>query len=174
MIRLMTFCLCLLFAGIPPVQAQTCNNAIPASAPASRYQVHANGTVTDRQTGLMWKQCAEGLSGAECATGKAATLTWQQALQRSSTLNVSGGFAGHTDWRLPNLKELQSLREVSCYSPAINTTIFPSTGGLSVFWSSSPGANVSNNAWYVFFDDGNSYNDDRSFNFRVRLVRSGQ
>ncbi len=163
-----------------PAQAQVCQVAIPASAPDSRYQVNGNGTVTDLQTGLMWKQCAEGLSGTSCSTGTVKTFLWQQALQRPSVINTQGGFAGHTDWRLPNVKELESLREISCDAPAVNITVFPNTK-LSIFvWSSSPYgsiSNASNISWYVEFINGSSTSflrDSIDSNFNVRLVRGGQ
>lgn len=72
--------------------AQTCKSAIKATAPDIRYTDNGNGTVTDNQTGLMWKQCSEGQSGIDCATESATTYyTWQAALQTPQTLNLSGG-----------------------------------------------------------------------------------
>ena len=41
------------------------------------------------------------------------------------------------------------------------------------FWSPSPNANNSNNAWIVNFNNGND-NNNRNNNNHVRLVRSGQ
>ena len=41
------------------------------------------------------------------------------------------------------------------------------------YWSSSPNANNSNNAWLVNFNNGN-VNNNRNNNNRVRLVRSGK
>jgi len=154
--------------------AQTCQTTtIPATTPTSRFTVHGNGTVTDTKTGLMWKQCSEGLSGADCSVGGAGAYTWQGALQQAQTVNVGSGFAGYTDWRVPNVKELRSITERQCYAPSINTTIFPNTVS-SLYWSSSPVADFSNGAWLVYFyygTDGWHYKDS---NYYVRLVRSGQ
>jgi len=50
-------------------------------------------------------------------------------------------------------------------------------GGKSVgngFWSSSPNANNSNNAWIVNFNNGNVNNNNRNNNNAVRLVRGGK
>ncbi|WP_457671440.1 Lcl domain-containing protein [Thiolapillus sp.] len=44
----------------------------------------------------------------------------------------------------------------------------------SNFWSSSPNANNSNNAWNVNFNNGNANNNNRDNNKHVRLVRSGE
>ena len=157
------------------LQAQTCQTAIITTAPDSRYSVNGDGTVTDKQTGLMWKQCEEGLSGSDCSTGTVQTFTWQQALQQPETVNAQGGFAGYQDWRLPNINELESLRDVSCYRPVTNTTVFPSTSISYVYWSSSPYAGSSDSAWGFSLYYGNSYYYSRdSLYYSVRLVRGGQ
>ena len=113
--------------------AQVCQDRIAASAPDQRYTDHGDGTVTDKVTGLIWQQCAEGLSGADCLTGSAMTLTWQEALQHAAEAE----FAGHSDWRLPNVKELYSLVEMRCKKPALNSRLFPNTPP-DRFWSSTP------------------------------------
>ena len=148
---------------------QVCRDDILATAPDSRFQDNGNGTVTDLATGLIWKQCAEGLSGAGCASGRAATFTWQEALQHAEAAD----FAGSSMWRLPNKNELASLVERRCYAPAINERYFPSTPS-SWFWSSSPYADYSRGAWYVYFLYGNVYGNFKPFDGYVRLVRAGQ
>jgi len=156
------------------VQAQTCNpESIPASTPNSQLQDNGDGTITDLKTGLIWKQCLEGQSGSDCASGGVETFTWQQALQRAQTVNSSGGFAGFSDWRVPTIKELSSLVEHQCVDPAINLTRFPNASNHWL-WSSSAVAGSSNYAWDVFF--GNGYPDWLSKNYsdQLRLVRSGQ
>jgi hypothetical protein len=156
--------------GIIAAQAeQTCNDAVVASAPDSRFQDNGNGTVTDLATGLIWKQCAEGLSGTGCATGSAQRFTWQQALQHAEAED----FAGSDLWRLPNKNELASLVEQRCYDPAINERYFPNTPS-SWFWSSSPDAGFSGHAWSVYFYGGNVVNFNKSITKYVRLVRAGQ
>jgi len=152
---------------------QTCNNQIAETTPTSQFEIHGNGTVTDNKTRLMWKQCLEGVSGDNCATGSAIEVHWDVALQTAETLNVGDGYANHTDWRLPNVKELLSIVEQSCYSPAINLNVFP--GLISDHaWSGSPSAVNSGYTWYVSFPEGYSYNHFRSYDKSVRLVRSVQ
>jgi hypothetical protein len=149
--------------------AQTCHDDILATAPDSRFQDNGNGTVTDLATGLIWKQCAEGLSGGDCATGSPSAFTWQQALQHAADHD----FAGSALWRLPNKNELASLVERRCSNPAINTISFPNTP-LRWFWSSSPHAGYSYGAWYVRFSYGYVGNGDKASQLYVRLVRGGQ
>jgi hypothetical protein len=154
----------------PTVPAQTCNPAIRPSAPDARFIVDSNkGTVLDTKTGLIWKRCAEGRSGAHCDLGNAVYLTWGEALRRAE----ASSFAGYKDWRLPNSKELESLVEVACYAPALNATVFPNDP-QTVVWASSPLANDAYYAWYVYFDLGNSSRDYRYNDNAVRLVRGGQ
>ncbi len=167
---------CLLALLLPRVgaAAQTCQTAtIAATTPTSQFTIKNNGTVTDKKNRLMWKQCPEGLSGTGCTTGTAGTYTWQGALNQAQAVNASG-FAGHADWRVPNIKELRSITEKQCYEPAINLTVFPNTSESAVFWSSSPSAYSGGYAWDVYFyygfDDVN-FKDD---GYQVRLVRSGQ
>ena len=159
--------------GPRDIQAQTCKPAsIPASTPDSQLFDNGNATISDIKTGLMWKKCAEGLSGADCDSGSALSLNWQEALEQPGVVN-SSGFAGYTDWRLPNVKELTSIVEEQCYDPAINLNRFPGTPS-SNFWSSSADAGSSGSAWGVSFGNGFSGYDARYYSRLVRLVRGGQ
>jgi len=151
-----------------------CQAGIPLSTPDSDLIPNNDGTVTHSKTGLMWKVCSEGQAWqpGNC-TGTAGAYTWQAALQIPESLNAGGGFAGFTDWRLPNIKELASIVELGCYSPAINSKVFPATSS-NVCWSDSPLADLSGRAWGVNFNYGYDYYDSRNSTHRVRLVRGGQ
>ena len=155
-------------------QAQVCKpESIPASTPDSQLQDNGDGTITDRKTGLIWKQCLEGQSGSDCASGGVETFTWQQALQRAQTVNSSGGFAGFSDWRVPTIKELSSLVEHQCVGPAINLTRFPNASNHWL-WSSSAVAGSAFHAWGVNFGNGSTNGILKSDSYQLRLVRSGQ
>ncbi|MBK7001890.1 MAG: DUF1566 domain-containing protein [Rhodoferax sp.] len=152
-------------------QAVTCStNMPPASNPDSAYTDNGDGTVTHTPTGLIWKRCVEGQtwSGGTC-TGSASSYTWPQALTLAST----SSFAGKSDWRLPDYKELSSLVEECRFNPAINDAIFPNTPG-SYFWSGSPYAYSSGYAWVVDFGYGYADGSLRYYGYAVRLVRGGQ
>jgi hypothetical protein len=169
------FCYCLLVVSPSAWAAQTCYANIAASTPDSRLTDNINGTITDTRTGLMWKKCVEGVSGSNCESGTASTFTWQTALKQPGIVKNSGGFAGYTDWRLPNIKELRSIVEVKCFYPAINLTRFPNTQD-PVVWSGSPHFHNPAVAWDVDFWNGASviFNRDYPDYLQVRLVRGGR
>ena len=164
-IQLLWMTFCIAFYALNS-QAQTCKNYIPDDWPNSRYMENGNGTVTDKVTKLIWKQCSEGLSSANCTIGSGSTHTWQQALQLAENTT----FAGHSDWRLPNIKELSSLAARNCYNPSINATYFPNTPAL-LFWSSTPYLNNSNYSFPLSFKHGGDNLRQPSIGLRVRLVR---
>jgi len=150
--------------------AQTCHSYWPKpSTPINRFAENGDGTVTDTVTGLTWKRCSEGLSGTACETGAALTFTWQEALKAGE----ESRFAGKKDWRLPNIKELNSIIERQCTMPAINEIVFPATPTMS-FWSSTPYNNNPAFAWNVYFPYGISDGNNKDYRFFVRLVRGGE
>jgi hypothetical protein len=120
----------------------------------------------------MWKKCLEGISGDACESGSVKLFTWQQSLQQPIFVNNSGGFAGHSDWRIPNIKELISLIEAQCYDPAINLNRFPNTPSSRV-WSGSPDNWVDYDALGIDFNYGDFCITARDSSYTVRLVRGG-
>jgi len=162
--------------------AQTCNlDGNKETSPASEFTVNGDGTVTHHETRLMWMQCSLGQTwdiGSNACSGTASTYNWKEALAEAENFT----FANYDDWRLPNIKELNSIVERNCFNPTINLNIFPITK-LSVFpndamvmmWSSSPRTHttVNSRAWALRFYDGSFYaypKDGIAFVY-VRLVR---
>lgn len=67
------------------------------------YRDNGDDTITDRATGLTWMKLDSGhLAAAPHQDGR---MNWEQALRWVEDLE----FAGHSDWRLPNIKEFQSI-----------------------------------------------------------------
>ena len=128
---------------------------------------NGNETITDNNTNLMWQKCSKGLSGSGCTTGTATTSYWADALSYCEGLN----FAGQTDWRLPNIKELQSIVNYQNINPAINTTYFPATQS-DYYWSGTTSENYPVYAWGVYFVSGGVNCNDKDTNLLyVRCVR---
>ncbi|MBK1724722.1 DUF1566 domain-containing protein [Thiocystis violacea] len=152
-----------------PVGARECDEASPSDMPNARYIVIQNDTVQDQTTGLMWKQCAEGLGGVGCAQGEATTLSWKGALRRGR----SSTFAGYSDWRLPDREELLSLLQRRCRGMDIDGVNFPNTPAAQ-FWSSTPASYYPGSAWRVHFGNGDIDYGTKGDSAYVRLVRDAQ
>lgn len=153
--------------GTASASAQICQPNIRETTPAGQFVINAKqGTVLDKKTGLMWKRCLEGRSGPNCAEGAYAVFDWGSALAQAA----DSGHADYTDWRLPNVKELETLVEEKCRLPAINLTVFPDDAWVRV-WSSTPYANDRHYAWRVGFKEGDTYYQSREEQLPVRLVR---
>ncbi|MFH1242584.1 MAG: DUF1566 domain-containing protein [Pseudomonadota bacterium] len=132
-----------------------------ASGPIFDFVNNGNGTVTDKITGLVWQQ-GDGHNDGE---GR----TWEEALAFCQTLSLGG----HTDWRLPNVRELESLTDV-------NRFILPSIDPLfdcrsSYYWSSTTHAEDMDQAWEVYFGYGGAdyWGKSSSTVYCVRCVRGG-
>ena len=99
----------------------------------------------------------------------------------------SDQLCGFSDWRVPDLYQLASLVRCrggnyknldkgcsgSYQKPTIDTEYFPNAHSSS-YWSASPDAYYSYNAWQLYFSYGYDVNYYRSNDYHVRLVRSGQ
>jgi hypothetical protein len=93
-------------------------------------------------------------------------VPWCDALAYCENLS----FAGHNDWRLPNVRELQSIVDYWHFAPSID----PMFGAFfSWYWSSTSFADNPVNAWSVHFSYGRVGNVDKDNFFYVRAVRSG-
>ena len=123
------------------------------TASDSRFIDHGDGTVTDRHTGLMWQQ--------ETAHSE---HTWEEAVKYCKTLKLGG----HEDWRLPSIRELQSIVDHSRYDPAIDPVF---SAKSSWYWSSSSYVFITDHAWVVSFHVGLVFHDVKSFPSYVRAVR---
>jgi hypothetical protein len=71
------------------------------------------------------------------------TFTWEDALIAAENLYLDG----HSDWRLPNIKELRSLNDETLVQPSINKTVFPNVT-VNKYWSSTTLPNQTSKAWY--------------------------
>lgn len=142
-----------------------------------RYQYSTDGQeVTDTQTRLIWRRCVEGMSwnGVTC-TGSATVYDHANALLRATAEADADGVA----WRVPNIKELQSIVDTSRIMPAADTSLFPATPTATFFWSASSeysGSWVGNKwvgrAWVVNADDGFVADSSKDNSYVLRLVRS--
>ncbi len=79
-------------------------------------------------------------------------VTWQQALDRIKRLNEEK-VAGYRDWRLPNIRELESLIDVALHSPAIAAGHFFQSVHEG-YWSATTSRYEPRYAWVLYTKDG--------------------
>jgi hypothetical protein len=128
--------------------------------PTLRFKDNKNGTVTDNMTKLVW------LKNTNCH----GRQVWTEAIKSANAL--ASGKCGLSDgsiagqWRLPNIKELQSLVDPSMKEPSITNNPFAHVGGF--YWSSTTNAETitdsqrkhnSVSAWGVRMDVGITITD---------------
>ena len=133
------------------------------SATQPSYTDNGDGTITDNRTGLMWVKDG---NSAGCNNG--STLIWSDALTFCENLS----YAGYTDWRLPNIKELSSIVNSGGYTPMINTTYFSNTKS-NYYWTSTTYAGNTSNAWGVSFVSGSVTSIGKITGYCVCPVRGG-
>lgn len=153
----------------PQAVAQCSNTKMIASKPNLYYRNNNDGTVDDLRTGLTWDRCVWGLTNATCTGGETSLHTWAQALTIPEQANLEV-YKNASNWRLPSVKELESLTETCRSTPAINTVFFPSTPA-NVVWTGSPSLQDTALAWTVQFAEGKVLPAARDGRFAVRLVR---
>lgn len=147
---------------------------------ARDFTDNGDGTVTDEVTGLVWEK----LSDDGSIHDKDATYTWADAFAVKVAALNADAFAGHSDWRVPNRNELETLVDAGTISPAtfreFDTACTPGCTVLtcsctipSFYWSSTTGKTPTTFAWYVFFDGGFVDDDDKAATNSVRAVRGG-
>ncbi len=107
----------------------------------NNFSDNSNGTITDEATGLMWQQADSG-----------AGYTWEQALAYAEALD----FAGHDDWRLPNVKELQSILDYT-RSPATH-----GTAAIDPLFTCSAIIDEGGGSDFPFYWSGTTHADTRS------------
>jgi hypothetical protein len=165
---------------------------------ALSYTDNGDGTITDNNAGLMWEKKDD--SGG--IHDKDNTYTWgmvdppytmngTMVTEFLAVLNTSPCFAGHCDWRIPNVKELQSIvdYEIPYPGPTVNPAFHNAAGCAGCtdvtlascsctvsdyHWSSTTYRNNPNRAWFVTFNTGNvGFNDTKGTGTAVRAVRGG-
>jgi len=139
------------------------------------YKVLKNGPVKDLNTGLIWEvKCAGcGLHGdsAYVWSGDGSQETDWDWLD---DINAEGGtgYAGHNDWRIPNVRELESIVDYGVDSGPMIDPIFGLTFTV-LHWSSTTNQSDSTNAWAVDFNNGSVISGIKSLGLPVRAVRGG-
>ena len=133
-------------------------NPITTTFTVTHFVDNGDGTIKDNYTGLIWQKLSS-----------TTPMNWEAALAYSKTVSL----CGKSDWRLPNIKELQSLNDVSRIKPSINKTYFPNILSSVSYWSSTSQYRTPAIAWDMNTDYGVVTYEDKTLSRYVILVRGG-
>lgn len=209
------------FTGTPIECSGTGHDGDTRAGGALSYVDNGDGTISDLNTGLMWEKKSadgsihdytrrfgnDGWRTVVRPTGEVLTYLNQRCDQAtvspttmtpcdsdSDCLGVGSqrcGFAGYRDWRIPNVKEIQSIVDYGRVSPALNPIFFsPCTPGCTVvecscnwsivgtetyYWTSTRNfarpEDAHNAAWLLVSDTGDISNFYGSGTWFARAVR---
>jgi hypothetical protein len=127
------------------------------------YSAGISSVTLDNVSGLMW------ITNPRTDAAMGGLYIWTAA----ATACATKSYAGYTDWRLPNVRELMSIADYSKDTgPAVNAAAFPGTRS-STYWSSTTYMQNATLAWRVTFLDGGVNVDLKTLGSYVRCVRGG-
>ena len=130
---------------------------VSGTTPLSRFTDNQDGAITDLYTGLHWQKIQS-----------STTMSWEEALAYSKTVSLGG----MSDWRLPNVKEIQSLNDIKLFKPSFDKTYFPNVFSGN-YWSSTSLVQASEKAWDINVDYGIVSYNLKTLKENVLLVRGG-
>ncbi|MCD8552832.1 DUF1566 domain-containing protein [Seleniivibrio sp.] len=116
----------------------------------------SNGIVYDARTGLEW------------ADRPLSSMTWTAALDYCGSMT----YGGYSDWRTPNIRELNSISHKAAASPAFSTAFsYPAS---AYFWSSTTYEGDYATSWTVDFSTGAAKTISKTGSNYVKCVRGGE
>ena len=165
-----------MFSVTPVASEQVCDTQSRSlSSPTDRFEDHGDGTVTDKESKLMWMRCSAGqqLAANRCV-GAVARHDWQSAQAVAVAVNRSGSHF-FNDWRLPLVRELAFITERQCQNPRVNLAVFPDTPP-ALYWSATlrPGSADNRSAYTIGFGTVGIELQPMDQRHHVRLVRHAQ
>jgi hypothetical protein len=141
--------------GTKRFHVRAVRDPVPKLPVSSHFRDNNNGTITDMISGLTWQKVL-----------KTESVLWEAALNYSENLNL----AGYSDWRLPNIKELQSLNDELLKTPSLDTNYFRNIP-VSNLWSSTTLFSQTTKAWYINLTYGLTTYENKTSSFNVICVR---
>ena len=118
--------------GTKKFHARAVRNINTPTTITNHFTDNGDGTITDNLTQLVWQKIPN-----------ANIFTWEQALSYAEGLTIGT----NSDWRLPNIKELQSINNEFATNPSVFAPYFSSVG-VHNYWSSTTLPNQNLSAWY--------------------------
>lgn len=118
--------------GTKKFHARAVRNSTTPTTLVNHFTDNGNGTIKDNLTQLIWQKVPN-----------TSAVTWEQALAYAEELSLGNA----SDWRLPNIKELQSLNNELATNPSVFSPYFGDLG-IHFYWSSTSLPNQTTKAWY--------------------------
>lgn len=115
----------------------------------------SDSSVTDLLTGLEWQRFVSQDS-----------MTWESALLRAENFVLEG----KSDWRLPTVKELESLNDETRTQPSLNPDVFTNMG-IKKLWASTSLPTQTVQAWFMETRFGVVSHDLKTAKSNMLLVR---
>jgi hypothetical protein len=141
--------------GLKKFHARAVRNISTPTTITNHFTDNGDGTITDNLTQLVWQKIPS-----------TETFIWDRALVYAEGLTIGTS----SDWRLPNIKELQSLNNELAINPSVFAPYF--TGlGVHNYWSSTTVSNQTLSAAYWSTALGITTNDLKSNSNYVLCVR---
>lgn len=163
----LAFVLAITFAASATVAGQTAAPKKGTTA-GEAFKDNGDGTVTDKNTGLMWQRDDDGKQ-----------RSWNDSVAYCRNLSLGG----HSDWRLPSIVNLLSIWTSSDSKAGASKRYFPSMklseelypGVHASYWSSTEASGAPDMAAFVSFNDGGAHVGTKDFfAFYSRCVRLGK
>jgi hypothetical protein len=128
----------------------------------NNFTDNKDGTITDLATGLQWMQVDSGTFNV--GGNGDGNLNWEQALEWAENLQ----YAGYSDWRLPNAKELQGIVD---YTRSPDTT---NSAAIDPVFTTTSIKDEGGNTNYAFYWTGTTHLDGREPGHAAVYVAFGE
>ena len=117
----------------------------------------SDNVVIDLEKNVMWQDDIEATQYTE---------TWGMAKEYCKSLTLSG----YTDWKLPTIKELQTIVNIKKKDLAIYAQF--KYAQPSSYWSNTQDIINKSDSWYVGFKTGATFKDSKDYECYVRCIRT--
>ena len=119
---------------------------------------NAKKVILDTKTNLMWQDNSE---------AKTKLLKWTDAINYCESLTLGG----YSNWRLPNIRELESIVDINNADPVI-VDVFVNVSNNLYFSSTTNLTLGSDSALLVKFQYGDVLNAPKDNTYNIRCVRN--
>jgi Protein of unknown function (DUF1566) len=135
-----------------------------------RFQL-SEGEAVDRKTGLTWKRCSVGKvwEGRYGCAGETKFVSLDEAKKVAKAEGPA--------WHVPSGPELESIIDVGCGMPVVDTVVFPDIkadeDGTANYWTTNE-VGAANLVYFFDFMTGAADGHSRGFHLAVRLVKAAR